>query len=817
MADLGQRLTDLRDRVERLKDRQSRGEDISAELGELERTARDVLSDAKNTPQESSAQALFAEVARLSSPASSASATVRGLVRRARIRIEIAGDDDDIDEAIDLLAEALSHNHDDEETISLLQDAADHHAQAAQRVSDLFSRYGIDRTAKREAPAQSRGMLEFDDDYDDDDDSDGDDNGTQKYSTSSGYPPPEQELRRERDETDPPKRRTGVQRRVPGQGPLYTGSEIDGLLSELTQAYYAGDYQETVNLANRILAQQPGNPTALEYREKAEDSIIRGVVPDHRIPFDARVSYNRANSLVRAGNYEEAERLYREARDLAERSGILSWKDVEQAMLDIQDLALARELLHEGDRLMATDNWSDALRKYEGALRVVPNDPQGEERVETVRRVQQEADQAAVKLSTLSGSLSDQVSQIKAVQEILMRARQLLPNSQRLGSLQNDANNKLAAIKTQLSDQAQGAVSRANNAMAIDERLMMSNEALRLLELGVELDPGDARMSDMLMSTRSGTADMQRARQVIERASALVSQNFDNELSQARTMLTGLRDYAQDERYRMVVDELHSRYVERAEIALDDGDVSEAQTWLDILRDEPFRILGRRSEVNRIENQIKRDRSRARQQLGGVVGGIILIIAVGAFLTRPQWEPIINPPPTGTATITSTPSITPTETETPTPTATATITETPTWTVTPSLTVTPSETPTETNTPTHTPTASATPTATDTATATSTLTPTLTPTITETPTNICIVEPLTGVGGARVRSSPETTGGNQLGTLPENSTAEVFERERDDRGFVWYRLRATIGSARIEGWVRADAVVAFGDDCPEVP
>ena len=163
------------------------------------------------------------------------------------------------------------------------------------------------------------------------------------------------------------------------------------LLTDLTQSYYAGDYQITIETANRILTLQPGNPTALEYRQKSEDNLIRGVVPDHRIPFDARVSYNRAKSLERAGNYEDAERLYREARDLAERSGILSWKDAEQAMLDIQDLALARELVNDGDRLLATDNWSEALRKYEGALRVVPNDPQTEERIETIRRVQQAA------------------------------------------------------------------------------------------------------------------------------------------------------------------------------------------------------------------------------------------------------------------------------------------------------------------------------------------------------------------------------------------------------------------------------------------
>ena len=133
--------------------------------------------------------------------------------------------------------------------------------------------------------------------------------------------------------------------------PAYgSNPDIDQALSQLTEAYYSGDYQHTIDIANRILSQQPGNPTALEYRQKSEDNLIRGIVPDHRIPFDARVAYNRANSLVRAGSYDEAETLYREARDTAERDGILSWKDVEQALLDIQDLALARELLNDGDR-----------------------------------------------------------------------------------------------------------------------------------------------------------------------------------------------------------------------------------------------------------------------------------------------------------------------------------------------------------------------------------------------------------------------------------------------------------------------------------
>ncbi|MEP7292277.1 MAG: tetratricopeptide repeat protein, partial [Chloroflexota bacterium] len=410
MADLQQRLDDLRRRVQALPE-----EAEASAVADLEKEARALLADAKNTAFEADAQSLFGELARLSSPTSTLSAQVRGYLRRARIRIEIAGDDDDIDEAIDILAEALPLSPRDPDVIAMLEDAARHNDQAKQRVTDLFTRYGVDRK-----PTPSRAQVETQHDIPKArDDGDGKPpTAATVYPTSAGYPPPEKEISR-------------GQRRAPGQGNAY-GGDVDDALSELTQAYYSGEYQQVIDQANRVLSQQPGNATALEYRQKAEDNLIRGVVPDHRIPFDARVAYNRANSLVRAGNYDEAERLYREARDLAERNGILSWKDAEQALLDIQDLALAREMINEGDRLMTADNWNDALRKYEGALRVVPNDPQAEERIERVRRIQGDAEGASAQLSMLGGSLAEQAAQLQTVLGMIGRLRQTLPNSTRL-------------------------------------------------------------------------------------------------------------------------------------------------------------------------------------------------------------------------------------------------------------------------------------------------------------------------------------------------------------------------------------------------
>src|SRR6185369_17082582 len=174
-SNLQERLDDLRQQIQNAA---QAGE--SSDITQLERTARTLLTDAKNTAYEAAAQALFGELARLSSPTSPTAATVRGLVRRARISIEIAGDDDDVDEAIDILAEALELSPQDADVIALLQEAAGRSQQAAQRVNDLYTRYGVERPATTTtalAPAIPTAVEP-----------------ARSYPTSSGYPAPEEEI-----------------------------------------------------------------------------------------------------------------------------------------------------------------------------------------------------------------------------------------------------------------------------------------------------------------------------------------------------------------------------------------------------------------------------------------------------------------------------------------------------------------------------------------------------------------------------------------------------------------------------------------------
>ncbi|MBN1681411.1 MAG: SH3 domain-containing protein [Anaerolineae bacterium] len=774
MADLKQQLDVLRDELEALPSSAT-----ASEIANLESQARTLLAQSKNTPFEDEARDLFAELARRSAPASPEAATVRGLLRRARIRIEIAGDEDDIDEAVDILAEALDHDPHNAETLELLQQAAERSPQLNMKVHGLLERYGLEmRQVPPAAPAVESDWLP-----------------REPAAPDTAAPSP----------------------------PMSPSASLSQLFSDITQAYYSGDYQRTIELANRILAGDPENVQAQEYRQKSEDSLLRGIVPDHRIPFDARVAYNRANSLVRAGNYDEAERLYREARDLAARAGISSWKDAEQALLDIQDLALARELLAEGDRLLAADDWNSALQKYEGAMRVVPNDPLSQERIDLVQNVRQQFDQATVQLNMATGSLNERAKNLQQLLNMLAGMRQLLPGSERLKQLVREIEDRVDNVIAQLYNQAQGTLTRTDSITVLEERLRLTSEAVQALETAAELVPADENINGLLQRARQNEADMAEARHVVERAAALVAQNYENEIGQARSMLSGLRSYAQDPRYRMVVSDLLARHLERVEAALDQNDPQMAQRWLETTKDDPFRILGRRTEILRLEENIRQ--MQRRRYFVWLISGIVIIIVLAAvgFATQPAWSPIINPP---TKTATLTPSITALPSSTPTATSSPTFTPTATWTFTPSLTPThtwtpthtytptPSQTPTYTYTPSITPTPSDTPEPTITPSITPTPSETPTPSLTPTPRILCIVSIPSGIN---IRTQPSSTA-EVLHNVAygQRQRMNVLQQRIGEDNQLWFRGELKIDDAEITGWVRADLVEEL-TDCPIWP
>jgi hypothetical protein len=223
------------------------------------------------------------------------------------------------------------------------------------------------------------------------------------------------------------------------------------------------------------------------------------------------------------------------------------------------------------------------------------------------------------------------------------------------------------------------------------------------------------------------------------------------------------------------------------------------------MRDEPFNIVGRRAEIARLENQIRQLRQRSQLRLAGMFGGIIVIIAIVGFLTRPTWEAVLfpsptpTPSPTYTPTLTFTPSDTPTASNTPTPSDTPTASNTPTWTYTPSDTPTASNTPTWTYTPSDTPT------------------PTDTPTVTPTPRIICQIFARQNVNAR----SEASLNGPVVSTIQSGTVMDVLGQQSGADGRRWFLIEAAVGNVRISGvYVRDDVnfIGQFGNNpCPSAP
>src|SRR5436190_13386965 len=108
-------------------------------------------------------------------------------------------------------------------------------------------------------------------------------------------------------------------------------------------------------------------------------------------------------------------------------------------------------------------------------------------------------------------------------------------------------------------------MTRADTATSLEEKGKVAQDGRQPLTTAVGLDPTDPNATGQLQRAEQLYGEVSEARQAIDRAAAMSAQNSDSELSQARTMLAGLRAYASDQRYRAVVADLLTAHIERIE------------------------------------------------------------------------------------------------------------------------------------------------------------------------------------------------------------------------------------------------------------
>lgn len=131
--------------------------------------------------------------------------------------------------------------------------------------------------------------------------------------------------------------------------------------------FYAGEYLEALNLFHEVLIQDPANEEARSRLLRAEDSLERGLVPITCIPFEARESFGRAQSLERAGRLIEAREEYQKALHLASEGGIPNWQSAIEASSRLESAVIAQQLWTEALEFIEQRQWSEAIERLESA------------------------------------------------------------------------------------------------------------------------------------------------------------------------------------------------------------------------------------------------------------------------------------------------------------------------------------------------------------------------------------------------------------------------------------------------------------------
>lgn len=720
-----------------------------SQFQDLEQRSRDLMRrTAPGSPMNVAAETLVKEIIStrrsLVASASSENATppgteIESLLRRARVRVRTASDPSEHRSALDILRQVLDLDAETPEAYDLLEKllgkAPDLQETAISLLTPLATRNSRAKEVLQRLNAPSS-----------------------KGGAPSGAP-------RQPNFSPPPLQPSGTGFT---NGGAVSPTDLDELRRRMTDLYYQGEYREAINLCNKILGISPNDEQAKDYRIKAEDYLNRGFVPDNRIPLQARMAYNRGNSAKRAGMYKEAQDLYNEALHLARMEGLDRWADAENALMEIEDLVLAKKLTDEGDALGKQDRWEEATQKYEGALELSES-PRTRKKYEALNKVLLSYRQIDVRLATLSGSMIDMAGQLTTMRQNLSDAREYWADSAKLGELWAKVEGRSRDIASRLEERGRMLLNQTSDASTLADRLRLLDEALKYLEAAGNLQAEDAQVSTLLQTVLSEQDRTNSVKRLLDESERALNQRdasgAEEALVRLQTLADDYNEYSQDPRFRSLLSKLQRNLLDQVERDLEEPavDPNMVRAQLEKLRGKPFNLLGRtpaevRSLQARVEEiQKARQHKQLRPFILGGLGAIAFLILILA--TRGIWDPIINPPPTPTPTITLTPTVTNTPTVTPTPTAT----------------------------PTPTPTASR---------------------------ELCLGITKSGSRYYVYQSANRTSA--QLGSAPAEQPVRILDQTRDKDGKLWYRIDYGDESTTHIGWIPAEFVIEV-TACPRLP
>lgn len=112
-------------------------------------------------------------------------------------------------------------------------------------------------------------------------------------------------------------------------------------LDDADDAYYAAEFDKSINLYRKVLQEDPGNKRAQQQLEKAELNRI-AQRPDRKLPREAMQNYRRARSFIAARDINSAIGMLNAAIEEAQANG-LHFQEAEELLGSQLNLQIASE------------------------------------------------------------------------------------------------------------------------------------------------------------------------------------------------------------------------------------------------------------------------------------------------------------------------------------------------------------------------------------------------------------------------------------------------------------------------------------------
>jgi tetratricopeptide (TPR) repeat protein len=150
-------------------------------------------------------------------------------------------------------------------------------------------------------------------------------------------------------------------------------SSVKDLLADADDAYYAGEYEQAMQLYRQVLRLDPQNARAREQLSKPRSDYPTAEDLKTGIPRDAVQYYRRARSYIAARDYLHAIRSLSAAIESAQVRGV-TFIEAEQLLSTAQDSQIAEEFKEKAKHAQENRHWAEALDLYTKALRLENTD-----------------------------------------------------------------------------------------------------------------------------------------------------------------------------------------------------------------------------------------------------------------------------------------------------------------------------------------------------------------------------------------------------------------------------------------------------------